>query len=276
MALNTRRAAPAAPRRREPSGRRSRAPSPPGRPRRRWPGPTRGRRRRLPAAVFRDCPGADGQMRHDGDGPALKPTATRSATLARSRKGSAYASLESPVSSRSCIRRPPDDTPSMRQLTSVRAGLLARIRPRLLRHHLRPRERRAAAASTIDDATHKITRGSYSSSCSSLSRSAAASEIGPPRLLVTARRRVAADRCNRFPATPRRRSIARRLVVLHNRIAGTLISNAASPPHCGFCRRERLSLAPHHIFEELRGVGAQPPSYRYKSAKRSHQTWSNK
>ena len=38
--------------------------------------------------------------------------------------------------------RGPNDTPSMRHITH--AGLLAGIRPRLLRHHLRPREGRAA------------------------------------------------------------------------------------------------------------------------------------
>ena len=37
-------------------------------------------------------------------------------------------------------RRGPDDTPSTHHSPMIRAGLLAGIRPRLLRHHLRPRE----------------------------------------------------------------------------------------------------------------------------------------
>ena len=37
----------------------------------------------------------------------------------------------------------PDDTPSTHHPPMIRAGLLAGIRPRLLRHHLRPREGRA-------------------------------------------------------------------------------------------------------------------------------------
>ena len=183
----------------------------PGRPRRRWPGPTHGRRPAPLAAVFRDLPlELTAKCVMTRDGPALEARLRQDPqTLVRDPgRAISHAAPRVPRLRAGPVRRPSraftlyrgDGLPNAIDATQpmIRAGLLAGIRPRLTSSP-RPREGRATTEGRTDNSRYVVTTSTSSFSLPPLLRlGRGLRDVGRREaLLITARRRVAADRLQR-------------------------------------------------------------------------------